>query len=341
MIKIAIHYEKKGFSEYWIEYCKERQIAYKIVDCYRNDIVNQLEDCNALMWHHNHNNYKDILFAKQLLFSLQQSGKIVFPDFNTGWHFNDKLGQKYLFESISIPHIPSYIFYDKATAREWASTAIYPKVFKLRAGAGALNVSLVNNKSKASKLINRAFNSGFSQFNRVAFLKDRLDKYKRNKITFIRFCKSIVRAIIGSDYSKMYPKEKGYVYFQDFIPQNNTDYRVKIVDNKCWAFQRRVRKDDFRASGSDSLIFDNTLIPIKMIDTAFKIYHKLNLQCIAFDFLIKDDQPLVVEMSYGFGFDKNEMTNGYWTEDLAFHTEKFNPFGWMVDIVIKKIEHAL
>ncbi len=76
-------------------------------------------------------NPRDILFAKQLLFSLEQSGIIVFPDFNTGWHFDDKVGQKYLLETIDAPLVPSYVFYSKKEALEWDEQTNFPKVFKL------------------------------------------------------------------------------------------------------------------------------------------------------------------------------------------------------------------
>lgn len=92
-MKIAIHHSPHSFSERWIEYCKEKNIPYKIVNAYDSDIVKKVEDCDAFMWHHHHANYKDTLFAKQLLYSLQTAGKKVFPDFHTGWHFDDKVGQ--------------------------------------------------------------------------------------------------------------------------------------------------------------------------------------------------------------------------------------------------------
>ena len=43
---------------------------------------------------------------------------------------------------------------------------LFPKVFKLRGGAGAANVKLVKSKRDFIKLINKAFGRGFSQFNR-------------------------------------------------------------------------------------------------------------------------------------------------------------------------------
>ena len=89
-MKIAIHEREGSFSDGWINYCEKNAIPYKIVNVYKSNIIEQVSDCNALVWHHHHDLFKDTLFAKQLLFSLQQAGKRVFPDFATCWHFDDK-----------------------------------------------------------------------------------------------------------------------------------------------------------------------------------------------------------------------------------------------------------
>ena len=46
-MKIAIHYSVHSDSKYWIEYCREKGIDYKIVDCYQSDIIDQLSDCEG------------------------------------------------------------------------------------------------------------------------------------------------------------------------------------------------------------------------------------------------------------------------------------------------------
>ena len=132
---LAIHNTKDSFSDRWIAYCDNNQINYKEVDCYRHDIMAQLHECAALMWHFSQNSPRAILFAKQLIYSVSISGRQVFPDFNTVWHFDDKLGQKYLFEAIDAPHVPTWVFYDKIKALNWAKKSEFPKVFKLRAVA--------------------------------------------------------------------------------------------------------------------------------------------------------------------------------------------------------------
>ncbi len=335
-MKIAIHDSPGSFSKYWIEYCEKNSIQYKIVNAYSNNIVNNLEDCDAFMWHHHHGDYRDVLFAKQLLYSLQASGKKVFPDACTCWHFDDKVGQKYLLEAIGAPTVPSYVFYNKEDALDWIKNATFPIVFKLRGGAGAANVMLVKNRRQAKSLINKSFGRGFSQFNRFTYLSECYKKWKNGRDSFISVIKGIYRFFLSTEFSRMHPKEKGYIYFQDFIPQNDTDYRIKVVDGKCWGFQRRVRKGDFRASGSGELIFDATKIPLAMVSIAQNVARKLSLQSVAFDF-IEDKttgEYLIIEMSYAFGFDEMERINGYWDENLHFIKHEFSPFDWMVKHVL-------
>ena len=105
------------------------------------------------------------MFAKQLLYSLQASGKKVFPDFNTCWHFDDKVGQKVFIGGYRCPVSLPSVFYSKKKAIEWAKNTTFPKVFKLRGGAGSANVRLVRTRGQAIRLIKKAFGSGFGAMN--------------------------------------------------------------------------------------------------------------------------------------------------------------------------------
>ena len=160
------------------------------------------------MWHHHHGNYKDVITAKSILYALEHAGVKVFPNFHTGWHFDDKVAQKYLLEAIDAPMIPSYVFYDKNEALDWAETTTYPKVFKLKGGAGAANVKLVRSNKEASKLINTAFGKGFSQFNRLGNLKERYKKYKSGKDTLLGVAKGVGRLVIPTEFAKLQSRER-------------------------------------------------------------------------------------------------------------------------------------
>jgi len=335
-MKIAIHHTLGSYSDRWIQYCNEKQIHYKIVNAYNPDIVDQVSDCTAFMWNHHHANYRDVLFAKQLLFSLQTKGLKVFPDFYTTWHFDDKVGQKYLLECIGAPLVPSYVFYSKKEALAWIKTTKFPKVFKLRGGAGSANVKLVNSKKQARKMVGKAFGSGFSQFDRLGYLKERYCRFRAGKDSFLGVLKGIARLVVPTEFAKYHAPEKGYVYFQDFISDNNYDFRVKVVLGRCWAFRRKVRKRDFRASGSGLLDFNINAIPLSMVEIAFKTTQQLHLQSVAFDFVMKGNAPLITEMSYGFGIDEGECDNGYWTPDLVWHEDAFCPQDLMVEQLLRQ-----
>lgn len=337
-MKIAIHHSKISYSERWISYCTEKQIPFKIVNCYESDIVRQLDDCDALLWHHYHMSQRDTLFAKQLLYSLEMAGKIVYPDFRTGWHFDDKLGQKYLLEAINAPLVQSYAFYSKDEANRWAENTHFPKVFKLRRGSSSGNVRLVRSTEAAHRLINKAFGKGFAQYDAWHGLRERWRLFKTGKVTLQEVFEGFVRLIYPIPYAQILGKERGYAYFQDFIPNNTHDIRINIVADKCFASRRGVRPGDFRASGSWIVDLDASQIPKQAIKIAFEVSSILKLQTAAFDFVLDNGKPLIVEVSYGFGFPGKQFEQGFWDSSLIYHAGEFNPFGWIVENVITRIE---
>lgn len=338
-MKIAIHHTPHSFSERWIDYCKEKGIPYKIVNAYDSDIVKQVEDCDAFMWHHHHADYRDALFAKQLLYSLETGGKKVFPDFHTGWHFDDKVGQKYLLEAIGAPLVPSYVFYTKQEALDWVDKTSFPKVFKLRGGAGAANVRLVHSKSEAKRLVRKAFGRGFTQFDRLGYLKEKFNKWCRGKVSFIEVCKGVARLFITTEFAKFHAREKGYAYFQNFVSGNKSDIRVIVIGNKAFAIKRLCRPHDFRASGSGSLVYDKSEIDERCVKMSFELAAKLSGSCVALDWIFgQANEPMVVEMSYGFAMHGYDSCPGYWTSDMQWHDGKFVPQNWMVEETVKGLQ---
>ena len=274
-MKIAIHQKNKDFSSQWIEYCQRKLIDYKVVNCYENDIIQKLGDCDALMWHFDHANAKDFLFAKQLLSSLEKPGKKIFPNIDTAWHFDDKIAQKYLLEAIGAPLVPTHVFYDKSTALRWIDHTTFPKVFKLRRGAGAAHVQLIKNKRSARKIINKAFGRGFRQYQPISNLRERIRKYKIGNTDIKDVIKGIIRLGYTTNFDRVAGREKGYVYFQDFIPHSDHDIRVVVIGDKAFAIKRMVREGDFRASGSGFKQFDKDLFDEELICLAFKIAQKI------------------------------------------------------------------
>lgn len=340
-MKIAIHECAESFSDRWIQYCNENNISYKLVNCYDTDIISQLEDCRGLMWHWSQNDYKAMLFARQLSMALEKKGIKVFPDVNTAWHFDDKVGQKYLLEAIGAPLVKSYVFYSKQEALDWLDTTTFPKVFKLRSGAGSVNVSLAKTKARAKQLVRKAFGNGFSHINRFSRLKDRFRVLNRDKnSTAARgVISGIARIFLPTEVERFSHNEKGYIYFQDFIPGNQYDTRLVVIGNRCFGNLRYCRKNDFRASGSGIKGLSPELIDKRSIKSAFEIAQKLKTQCLAFDFVLNGQEPRVIEISYGSPSKYYDDCPGYWDSNLNWNKEVVNPQYFMIEDFLESIRH--
>lgn len=337
-MKIAIHPSKGSFSDRWIKYCQEHGIEFKLVNCHDTNIILELADCDALMWHFHQEKFEDFLFAKQLLTSLHFAGKRVFPDLNSFWHFDDKIAQKYLLESLGLPLVKSYVFYSKNSALSWASKTDYPLVFKQRRGAGSNNVKLIRNYKEARKKILKAFRKGFPIFDKWQYLCERIRKSQAGLDPWTGALKGLARLIVNPEYNKKFAREKGYVYFQDFLPGNNSDTRIIVIGNKAFAIKRINREHDFRASGSGNIRYEKEEFDERCVTIAFDANKKMKALCMTYDFIFdQNNEPKITEISFGFKVHGYDPCTGYWDRDLKWHKGLFNPQEWMVEEFLKDI----
>jgi glutathione synthase/RimK-type ligase-like ATP-grasp enzyme len=336
---IAIHHRPESYSIKWIEYCQENNISYKLVNCYDNDIIQQLNDCDGLMWHWPHWDFKASLFARQLTISLETIGKKVFPDTKTAWHYDDKVGQKYLLEGIKASLIPSTVFFNKGEAIKWTITADFPVVFKLRGGASSMNVKLLNTKTEAKRYIRKAFKNGFPVVNRMNVFEDRIMEFRKHPgvNTFKGILKGILRLFIPTELERVSGHEKGYIYFQKFIPNNSFDTRIFVIGNRAFGARRFVRKNDFRASGSHNADCNPSNIDLKCVKLAFETTAKLQSQCVAFDFIFQDGEPLITEISYASSIEVYRDFPGYWDNNLKWIDQKFIEEYFMIEDFVNSI----
>ena len=65
---------------------------------------------------------------------------------------------------------------------------------------------------------------------------------------------------------------------------------------------RDVRKNDFRASGGGTIVYDKTRINDDILKSAFKFSDLLGFQCMGFDYVIdkKTNEGKIIEMCFGF-----------------------------------------
>lgn len=299
---IAIHHRAGSFSERWIKLCRESGQPFRLVDATLSDIVKQCSECDIFMWHYDHEDRFLTEQAEAILAALESAGILVFPDYRTRWHFDDKLAQKYLFESLKIPHMKTTVFLSEMRAEEALRDLRYPIVWKLRRGAGSANVGLLRSTHEAARFFRQMFTTGrrtvsgyfedsSTRLRSIKSLGEALAKLRRAPSAILRR-----RSLRGSSAA-----ERGYVLLQEFAPNNQSDTRVTVIGDRAWAFRRRVRPGDFRASGSRSIDYEPSLIDPRCIRAAFEAMAMIRAQCLAFDFVHDAaGEPMLVECSFGF-----------------------------------------
>lgn len=116
-----------------------------------------------------------------------------------------------------------------------------------------------------------------------------------------------------SSLRRQLPRQKGYILFQEFLPNNAFDTRITVIGDRAFGFIRANRRNDFAASGSGVVIHDPERIDRRCVDVAFRVASRLQTQSLAFDFLFDtENQPRIAEISYCFLASAVHGCPGHW-----------------------------
>lgn len=344
-MRIAVYWTEKlddySYSPRWAEYLQSKGIEVKRLDLKRSDVMEQLRDCDGVMWHWYHIP-DDKQSAPKILDAIERHlGLDVFPDCNSRWHYDEKVSQHYLLEALGAPRIKSWVFWDYTEAVRFAKTANYPLVFKLSVGAASANVVKVHNAAEALKQIDKTFKGVYFPYSMNEF------QFK-SRFLSPAYYKGIVKRGLNSlpyIFKNQYPPlpdyyllQKNYAYFQEFCADNSHDIRVTVIGNRAWAFTRENRSGDFRASGSGKVDYDRKKIPPEAIKLAFELSRKMNAQSMAYDIMYDNQRNLVVnEVSYCYVFKAVYGAPGYWDENLTWHEGNVYPQDAMAEDLVARI----
>ena len=330
MIIGIIEIKEDYFTKKWKDYCEKKEISYFVIQSIDIESYNKLKKATFVLWHWNLMDFENYQIAREFItcLDLYNPNLEIYPNFNTIWHYDDKLSQSIILELINAPQPKFWFFFKKKDAIKWLKTAKFPLVFKLRKGAGTSNVKLLYNKKEAIKITKKMFSRGIRPA-KLGF-KDVLEKKNLKKVMNY----GIKNGILLYLSKKRFPREKNYVYFQEYIPYCEMDIRIIVIRNMAYGFNRYMRKGNFGASGSGKYLIDHDNIEIECIKIAFEISKKLNLQCAAFDFLKSEDGFKILEISYDFvptGGTYNGNWHGYWDEKLEYHKKEVDPVILMIE----------
>ncbi|MBI5445199.1 MAG: hypothetical protein HY900_28810 [Deltaproteobacteria bacterium] len=243
-----------------------------------------------------------------------------------------------MLEAISAPLARTWVFFSAGEARAFIRTADYPLVFKLRRGAGSMNVRLVEERKQAERLIRQMFGFGqrpYPVLERIQRGTARARVKDPGKDPFLERAGRAARFLLQQTF--LTPRERGYVLFQRYVPGNDHDIRVTVIGERAFAFVRGVRPDDFRASGSGRISYlAPPDLPVDAIRTAFGISRALGFESMAYDF-VRDPStsaPVLLEISYSFQAKAVHDCPGYVDRSLRWHEGNFWPEDLIMDDLV-------
>lgn len=349
MKPIAICKNTKIFQHYtdWQprmeEYCKGNDIPYELLDCYQNDVIEKLPTYSALIWYYSNYVISDLMEARNILQIADNMGLKTFPNPDMNWHFDDKIAEMYAFQAAQVPIPESWVFYLEDECIAWLEKkAVYPLVAKLRCGSGSNNVKLLHNKAEAIRYAKRMFSKGYDPTPSLGYKAYSKLQSSKNLKMIISRVKKIPQFLNTRKHAKMMPIEKGYCYFQEFIPNDGYDLKVVVINDKMTFCARSVRRNDFRASGGGDCYYDRSLMTDAVIDVAFKAADELNMDCVGFDFVVNQvtGQPKIVEMCYGFDYEVQKALGAYVDRDHIWHEEAVTIPDEIVKLIVKRVKQG-
>lgn len=179
--------------------------------------------------------------------------------------------------------------------------------------------------------------------NGVALVKNKLDFSKFYLINALRFIglKNLIKSL-RQKLKKflpltLYSKEQDFYYSpaiaccrQDLIPNLMFDYKVLIFYDRLYFLKRNIRKNDFRASGSNDFEFVQD-VALSLVEFCYESFLKLNEPYVSFDIAESNGEYFMIEFQglhfgpYTALFNKfyYEYSQGYFIkkENIEFNLE--------------------
>lgn len=210
-------------------YFKENSILYRIIDIHRSDFIKQVSSVDILVWRTPSNYASQWEATDKIEFINNFLGKMTLPTKESLWFYEDKVREQWLFDHFNLPCIKTFISYSEEESLEYIKTAKFPLILKDRTCSSSEGVLLIKNSHQAKRICKKIFLNGRKVF-------------------------------------EPYVRQKNYVLFQEFVPNEGFDLRVIVVGQSYFGYYRYPKGKDYRASGSG--IVRKESIPIEVLQLA-------------------------------------------------------------------------
>jgi glutathione synthase/RimK-type ligase-like ATP-grasp enzyme len=333
---ITIH-QGGAFPQRWLEYALNRGWEARLINGFETALWQKLQVSDALLWHLNHDDPLDLEYARSILYAAELAGTQVYPNHATCWHFDDKISQARLLQAIGAPLASTWIFFTQHDALQFLRSTRYPLVFKLRRGAGSINVRLVPDQQTGVKLVKHMFGRGIRSRPLLEVGKRTLARARKVIARHEAVGPRLLRVLRRWWQLLLKPvRERGYVLFQEYIPGNDHDLRVTVIGHRVFTFRRDVRPNDFRASGSGLIRHLNeSEVPRDAVEVSLHISHRLGFQSMAYDYVRdpKSKNLRLLEISCVFVAEAIHDCPGYLDNGTTWRAGHF----WPQDLILNDL----
>lgn len=274
-------------------------------------------------------------YIEDILLGLRMNGAILLPDFNLFRAHHNKMFMEIYRKSLGNEYntVKSFSFYGlNDFIKKSNLIKNYPIVIKTSEGSSSAGVYIARDRDEARKIVRK---------------KSKIIYYSAIYDPYIKL-KEIVKndlmrlGIKKRELSKIPPREK--MIAQTFIGNLRCDYKVLVFGTKYYVLRRKVRDNDFRASGSGKfeypLDLDDELVSI--LNYTKELYGKLNVPLLSADIAYDGEFCYLIEFQcVNFGPYTLEFSDHYYeyiNDDWRIINGKSSLEKEMVEAYIKYIE---
>jgi len=187
-------------------------------------------------------------------------GKRCYPSADQVLLYENKSLEAFISAAGDLPFAKTYVSHGRADALALVEQARYPLVSKVNYSAGSMGVELVPDAAKARRIVRQSF----SRTGRRLYVPWR--------------------------------RQKGYVYFQEFVPNDGFDIRVILAGDRAFGYYRRVPRGDFRASGMNTV--ERRALPEEAIRVALEVRKRVRSPQLVVDMVHgPDGRYTIIEFS--------------------------------------------
>jgi len=254
-----------GVYPKWTKHCRfldHNSFDYEIYNVYAHDWIEKAKEFDIILGFLGSQFWYLQEMRDKYYFLEKFLGKTTYPSAEHAILYENKEIEAYIAKLHNLQFAKTFVSHDREDALSIIETLRYPFISKIVPASGSMGVEMVQSPEQARKIVEQAFS-------------------RNGRQTF---------------YNSF--RQKNYVYFQEYVPNNGYDIRAIIVGDK-WGFgyYRKVLDGDFRASGMHTEEYR------QLPEEPLRICRKVNE-------IIKSPM-LAVDMVYG--------------QDSSYHIIEFSP----------------